>query len=112
MALSATAALADYDYTLSGNGRVEYTTFTNRFSVWDYKDGDFLYVQYAFQAAASGSTGDAAAPANYTTHRLAGSYNGYSEGWTVTPTSTYVVFRLCNDDAPPDTCSKWKRANA
>jgi hypothetical protein len=36
-----------------------------------------------------------------------------SETFYLSPNSyTYVLLRLCKDDAPPDTCSAWKRSAA
>ena len=112
LAISATTAFASYEYELPGNGYVHYATSSNNFGVTDMKDGNVLYVRYAFTGAACGSVGNACAPSTYSTHVLAYGYDGYQEIWGTSPTARYVVFKLCQDDAPPDTCSEWKRSAA
>ena len=111
-ALGASAAVS-FGYTLSGNGRMEYDSASNVLTGIDYKTGDNIYIQYAFTSKACGTAGSACAPSGYSTFRLKSSAKDYRESIGVSPgSSTYILLKLCNDDAPPDTCSEWKRTSA
>ena len=111
-ALGAYAAVS-YGYTLSGNGRMEYDASNNTLTGIDYKTGDTIYIRYGFTSTICGTSGSACAPSSSSTFRLQKSSKDYRESITVQPgSSTYIILKLCNDDAPPDTCSEWKRTSA
>jgi hypothetical protein len=105
-------AAQSFSYTLSGNGQMAYDKDSNRLTGRDFKDGDYMYIQYAFTNTQCGTTGNACAPPRYSTFRLQKPDKDYSEGINVSPTATYILLKLCNDDTPPDTCSNWKRTTA
>ena len=79
----------------------------------NYKTGDTIYIRYGFTSTICGTSGSACAPSSSSTFRLQKSSKDYRESITVQPgSSTYIILKLCNDDAPPDTCSEWKRTSA
>ena len=89
-----------------------YTSSSNKLVIHDYKTGDTMYVNYAYTNTSCGTVGSACAPSSYGTIRRSTTGIG-SETYYLTPGSyTYVLLQLCNDDAPPDTCSNWKRSAA
>ena len=57
-----------------------------------------MYIQYAFTNIQCGTTGNACAPPRYSTFRLQKPDKDYSEGINVSPTATYILLKLCNDD--------------
>ena len=106
-------AAVSYGYTLSGNGRMEYEADVNKLTGIDYKTGDTIYIRYGFTSTICGTSTSACAPSSSSTFRLQKTTKDYREALTVSPgSSTYIILKLCNDDAPPDTCSEWKRTSA
>lgn len=115
IAPAAYAAPADftYHYILSGNAEMWYNAPTNRLTVRDLKNGDHVYVRYQYTNSACGSAASACAPSSSSQFTLQGTSAGGEDSITLQPgTKTYVLLKLCNDDAPPDTCSDWKRTGA
>lgn len=110
--IAPTAAWADYTYTLSGNCRATYVSSANQLTIEDLKTGDACYVNYKFTNDVCGTTGNACAPSNPGTTRRDATGIGSSTYTYGSTSSSYYVFRLCNDDSPPDTCSSWKRTGA
>ena len=107
-------AFADYDYILSGNGRMKYTSSSNLLEIWDYKNGDYIAVHYAYTNTVCGSSGSACSPSSENgVIRLSSPNAGTYEPHTLSPgTKTYVLLKICNEDTGPDTCSNWKRSAA
>ena len=93
------------------NGVRRQQQHTHRYRLQDR--GDTIYIRYGFTSTICGTSGSACAPSSSSTFRLQKSSKDYRESITVQPgSSTYIILKLCNDDAPPDTCSEWKRTSA
>lgn len=88
-----------------------YGTTYNTLHIWDYKDGDRVYVNYAWTGTVCGHYDSACAPSSY--GKISGTHDdiGYWK-FSMPERDTYILLRICNDDLPPDTCSVWKRTNA
>lgn len=87
-------------------GHAHYDTSTNQFTLYDDEcDGDYNYVNYAFND-------DGSVPSSYTTY-ISGTGCGGHESWTVYPSASQVVFRVCvYNTLGPDHCGSWGSTGA
>lgn len=100
-------AQADIARELPGNGEFYYNADKDLLRITDRKDGDYLYAKVGYRSEPCGTVNDACEPPNPLTYRNAQSNAGYHGYHQLRPTGTYVFIKLCNDDFPPDTCTKW-----
>ena len=100
-------AQADIGRELPGNGEFYYNAAKDLLRITDHKDGDYLYAKVGYRSVPCGTVNDACEPPNWTRYRNAADYAGYHGYHQLRPAATYVYIQLCNDDFPPDTCTKW-----
>ncbi|HLF44438.1 MAG TPA: hypothetical protein VJA46_13075 [Acidimicrobiia bacterium] len=105
LSLPALASSTQYTNPIT-YGHATYNTNDNKFTLYDDEcDGNYNYVNYAFN-----NTG--AIPGTYSTHQ-AGVGCGSSEWWTVNPTASLVVYRVCvYNTFGPDHCGSWGSTDA
>lgn len=109
---TAVNAHADVSYTLGANGGMYYQSSGNKLTIYDYKSGDRMYVRYGYTGVVCGSVGDVCAPDAYATISRASTGEGSTTYDLPRAGGTYTLFKLCQDDTPPDTCSQWKRSGS
>ncbi|GAA2832199.1 hypothetical protein [Crossiella cryophila] len=89
------------------NGEFYYNAAKNLVRITDGKDNDHLYIDVGYRSEPCGTVNDACEPSPKLRYRNAQANSGYSGYHQLRPAGAYLFIKLCNDDTPPDTCTKW-----